>query len=54
MVSDPVQCDDAVPLSLHNAGSLDKKEGSGVARLQALKEASLQRARKSSCIWMIR
>lgn len=53
MVSDPVQCDDAVPLSLHNAGSLDKKEGSAAARLRALKGTSLQQARKSSCIRMI-
>lgn len=46
MVSDSVQCEDAVSLSLHNAGSLDKKESSGAARLQALKGASLQRIQK--------
>lgn len=42
MVSDPVQCEKAVPLSLQNAASLGKKEGPGAGLFQALKGASLQ------------
>lgn len=48
MVSDPVQCEDAVSLSLHNAGSLDKKDGPGAAPLQALKGASLQESKNTA------